>query len=342
MPRPLRTLWGTRPAIYSRPLWTLLVALDVLPWPWGEDILAALFAAVGLVRGTRRRTVMAWAAQQSGRRDIRLAAAVSAFRGRWVARSALLGVRRPEDFRRHVAVVGEERLAEAPGPTILLGFHLGPPNADVALRILGHPMAWLGTTRLAPAWSREPWRSFLDPRENLSPPDDEWFWPGYLYRARRMLLDGGTLFIMADSWVGRELFRVPLPGGPAVIRSGWLTLRRQTGARVVPVSTHLEGRTQIITVHPPLPEPRDGDDDAPDRWRAIVSELMADYLRRFPDQCPVLAFPPTVLVRTRPRPDPSPPGNAEPAPPSAVPAPGGADERDDPPLGAETVRRGSP
>jgi lauroyl/myristoyl acyltransferase len=342
MRRALRALLGTRPAVYSRSLWALLIALDFLPWPLGEDILAALFAGVGLVRGSRRRMVVAWAAQQSGRRDLRLAAAVSAFRGRWVARSALLGMRRLENLRRHIVVVGEERLMEASGPTILLGFHLGPPNADVALRVLGHPMAWLGTTRQAPAWSRDPWRSFLDPRENLSPPDEEWFWPGYLYRARRMLLDGGTLFIMADSWIGRELFRVPLPGGPAVIRSGWLILQRQTGARVLPVSTHLEGRTQLITIHPPLPPPTDADDVEACRYRPIVSELMAEYLRRFPEQCPVLAFPPTVLVRSRPRADGSAPATAGRVPPATALTRGGEGEHDEPALGAETAPRGSP
>jgi lauroyl/myristoyl acyltransferase len=319
-----------------------LIALDFLPWPWGEDVLAALFTAVGLARGSRRRTVTTWAAQQSGRRDLRLAAAVSGFRGRWVARSALLGMRRPEHFRRHVVVAGEERLTQATGPTILLGFHLGPPNADIALRILGHRMAWLGTTRMAPAWSRGPWRSFLDPRENLSPPDEAWFWPGYLYRARRLLLEGGKLFIMADSWVGRELFRIPLPGGPAVIRSGWLTLQRQSGARVLPVSTHLEGRSQIITIHPPLPPPRDRDDVEPEQWRAILSDLMTEYLRRFPEQCPVLAFPPTVLVRTRPRPDTTPPSNAEPVRSGAALEQVREDGRGNPELGAETARRGSP
>jgi len=191
-------------------------------------------------------------------------------------------------------------------------------------------------------YSRSLWAllsSFLDPRENLSPPDDAWFWLGYLYRARRILLEGGALFIMADSWIGRELFRVPLPGGPAVIRSGSLTLQRQTGARVLSVTTHLEGRAQIITIHPPLPPPSDGDDVAPQRWRAVISSLMTDYLRRFREQCPVLAFPPAVLVRSRPRPDATAPTNAEPAPPPVGADPGDID--DDRELGAETARRRS-
>src|SRR6266545_19324 len=90
-----RHIWRRRPALYSRPLWAVMIALDRLPWPWGEDILAHLFAAVALLRGSRRRPALAWAAQQPGGRGVRLALAVSAFRGRWVARATLLGVRSP-------------------------------------------------------------------------------------------------------------------------------------------------------------------------------------------------------------------------------------------------------
>lgn len=287
----LRGLWGDRPAVYSPALWAVMICLDRLPWPRGEDILAALFAAVALA-GRRRRPAVLWASQHPGRRAWLLALAVAAFRGRWVARSALLGVRGPEDLRPRIAVSGEERLAAAPGGTILLGFHLGPPNTDVALRTLGHRLAWLGSLRQSPGWSREAWRPFVDPRDNLCPPDIEGFWPGYLYRARRILLEGGTIFTMADAWAGREAFRVPLPGGTAaVIRSGWLTLCRQTGARVLPVMTHLAGRIQVITIHPALPTSRPDDADRFREWREILGSLMRDYVQRFPEQCPVLAFP---------------------------------------------------
>jgi lauroyl/myristoyl acyltransferase len=276
-----------------------MIALDRLPWPWGEDILARLFAAVALVRGSRRRPALAWAAQQPGGRGVRLALAVSAFRGRWVARATLLGVRSPEALTRRAVIRGEEHLTPAPKGTILLGFHLGPPNVDVTLRILGQKLAWLGSSRNSWVWSSEAWRPMSDPRQNLAPPDDEWFWPGYLYRARRILLDGGALFIMADSWAGRPAFSVPLPGGPMIVRSGWLSLRRLTGARVIPVVTHLEGRTQVITIHPALPAPAPCDADPVATWREIITALVGDYVRRFPEQCPVLVFPPTVLRRGR-------------------------------------------
>jgi len=276
-----------------------MIVLDVLPWPWGEDILARLFAALALVRESRRRHALAWASQQPGGGGVRLALAICAFRGRWVARAALLGVRSPEALTRHAVIRGEEHLSAAPQGTILLGFHLGPPNVDVTLRILGHKLAWVGTSRNSWVWSSEAWRPLSDPRQNLAPPADERFWPGYLYRARRMLLDGGALFILADSRVGRATFAVPLPGGPMIIRSGWLTLCRLTGARVIPVMTHLEGRTQVITIHPALPTPAPGDADPPATWREIITGLVNDYVGRFPEQCPYLASPSTALRRRR-------------------------------------------
>ena len=119
---------GDGDPLYSRSLWALMIALDRLPWPWGEDILARLFGAVALVRGSRRRPALAWASRQPEGRGLRLALAVCAFRGRWVARAALLGVRSPDALIRRAVIRGEEHLTSAPEGTILLGFHLGPPQ----------------------------------------------------------------------------------------------------------------------------------------------------------------------------------------------------------------------
>jgi hypothetical protein len=113
-----------------------------------------------------------------------------------------------------------------------------------------------------------------------------------------MLLDGGTVFVMADAWAGRELFRLEVPGGSLDVRAGWLTLHRQTGAAVLPVLTHLAGRTQIVTIHPPLPklEPTDAPAQA---WRDLLGALVRDHAARFPEQCPALLFPPQMPRRTR-------------------------------------------
>jgi lauroyl/myristoyl acyltransferase len=296
-PPGLRDLWRTRPSVHSAGVWALILALDGLPWPWGEDLLARLFAGVALVNGSRRRRALAWAAHRPGRPTWRLALEASAFRGRWVARSALLGLRGHDDLRRHVVLHGERHLAPAGTGTILLGFHLGPPNTDVALRVAGHPLAWFGHSRHSPAWSRAPWRALRDPGESLSPPDGQRFWPGYLYRARRILLDGGTMYIKADAWKGREFCRVLVPGGAARIMAGWVMLARQTGARVLPVMTHLAGRDQVITIHPPLPRLAPGDAEELAEWRSILRALIAGYVERFPEQCPALAFPDERYVR---------------------------------------------
>jgi len=288
----LRASWAARPRRWPRALWALLIALDVLPWPWGEDIFAGLLMVAGIVRPSRRRRALVWAVAQPGHRPWRLAAALCAFRGRRLARARLLGRRHPDDLRRHLVVEGGQHLKDQPGAAILLGFHLGPSGADVALRILGHRMTWLGGLRVSPGWSRAPWRALADGSETLAPVGKDRFWSGQVLRARRILVDGGKVFLTADCGSGREAFRVPLSGRPALIRSGWLFLHRQTGAPVLPVLTHLEGRTQVVTIHPPLPKAamaRDGDLGA---CQEILRALLDEYVRRFPAQCTGLAFAP--------------------------------------------------
>jgi lauroyl/myristoyl acyltransferase len=267
-----------------------MIGLDYLPWPWGEDILAALFTATALAQGSRRRRAMAWASEHSTRRPGRLALAACAFRGRWVARSALIGVRRPEDVRRRIVIQGEEHLTPTSTGTILLGFHLGPPGVDVVLRIAGHRLSWLGGPRNSRAWRRDAWRDLRDPKENLSPPRDNRFWPGYLYRARRILLDGGTVFTMADDWAwrGQKVWPVQVTGGALYIMQGWQALWRQTHARVLPVLTHLAGRVQVIVIPPPLRDDADGT-----AWQETLSAMLTAHVERFPEQGPNLLFPAT-------------------------------------------------
>jgi lauroyl/myristoyl acyltransferase len=272
--------------------------LDALPWPWGEDLLAALFGVVAVVRRDRWPRARAWAAAQGVASPARLAFRTCAFRGRWVARSSLLGLRDPDALVRDVELQGREHLAAA-GPTILLGFHLGPPNADIGLRALGYRASWLGSVRSAPAWSRPSWAVFADRDDNLTPLPGDRFWAGSLYRALRVLRDEGTVFVIADAWSGRLVFDVPLAGARLGVRGGWLSLARQAGARVVPVLTHLAGRRQVIVVHPALPKAELDTGDVPTAWREILTALVQDYVRQRPEQCPVLLFP---VVRPGPAP----------------------------------------
>jgi hypothetical protein len=106
-----------------------------------------------------------------------------------------------------------------------------------------------------------------------------------------MLLDGGAIHMMADAGSGREVFRV------ALLRSGWLSLSRQTGARVLPVLTHLAGRVQVIAIHPALPTGGPGAAGELPVWRDILVSLVQDHVRRFPEQCPALVEFPAVIGR---------------------------------------------
>lgn len=90
---------------------------------------------------------------------------------------------------------------------------------------------------------------------------------------------------------------MPLPGGTRSVRQGWLFLREITGAPVLPVLAHMEGRLQVATVHPPLP-PRAADPVRDlEACRETLAPLLADHVRRFPEQCDRLAFPWRVVRR---------------------------------------------
>ena len=276
---------------YSRRLWVLLIVLDPLPWPWGEKVLAFLCLVRFMARSSGRRNALAWASAQRRGRRWRLAAAVCAFTGRSIARWRFLGFRSPEELRSLVVVDGEQHLSSVSGGAILLTFHLGPPTSHLLLRLRGHDVRFLGRhDRIAAAeWWSEAWHPIVASSPLSSGAEDLKRWVAVLHSARRSLLDGGKICIMADGGIGRELFRAAVPGGVMVVRAGWLTLHRLTGAPVLPVLTHLEGQRQVITIHPPLPL---GEVDAAQRletWREILTSLVVGYVRRFPDQCPGLA-----------------------------------------------------
>ena len=291
--RGLAALWYARPVLYSRRAWLCMLALDPLPWPWGEEILAKLFVAKAFARPRRLRQALAWAAAQppTGRGRWQLALSTCAHQGRFLARQALLGIRTPDEFRRHIALEGKEHLAAASSGAILLGFHLGPPGAAVALRAIGHRVTWVDGPRASRTLHREAWRRFPRPGGVLTRSTGPGSRGAMLYRARRLLLDGATIYIAAEGGPGREAFRVALPGGSARIRSGWFVLRRQCDVPVLPVLAHLESLTQVIVVHPPLPPPIDDPARDLEACRDALAALLDRYVRTFPEQCYGLAFP---------------------------------------------------
>ena len=287
----LRLAWGARPRTYDPVVWALILALDALPWPWGEEVLARCFVVRAFVRRNRFRQALAWARAQlePSQAPRRLARSLCAYHGRFVARSALVGMRDPDTVRRHVTVRGEEHLATAGPGAILLGFHLGPAQSYLVLRALGHRLIWVGGRGASSGWSPAIRERYQRDQGDLLFPDAPYAWERRLYEARHILNAGRSVFICADG-VGAVAFSVPLPGGPAAIGTGWLLLRQSTKAPVLPVLSHLEGRTQVVTIFPPLP-PRLAD-PALDReaCRRAIADVMGDYVRRFPEQCYSLAF----------------------------------------------------
>lgn len=289
--RDVRLAWKQRPASYSRPIWGLLLVLDRLPWPWGEEILARVFAARALVQTERLRRALTWAVSQpdAGRRPWSLALALCSCHGRFIARSALVGVRDAETLRRLMVVRGGEHLARARGGAILLGFHLGPAGSYLALRVAGHRLTWVGGRGASGAWSREIRRLYQDPAEARLFSEGRGAWLRRLYHARRILLAGENIFISADG-AGAAAFSVPVPGGPVIIGAGWLALRRATGAPVLPVLSHMEGRRQVVTIHPPLPALDPDPIVDVEACRQALGRLLNEHVRRVPEQCYSLVF----------------------------------------------------
>src|SRR5262249_52280566 len=150
--------WAARPLVYPRRTWALILLLDRLPWPLGEDLLAASFVARAFVRPRRLRQALSWASAHRVRRldRWRVALATCANQGRFVARAALTGIRDVATLRRLVCLRGAEHLATPGRGRILLGFHLGPASPHLALRIVGHRVTWIGGFWSAPeAWPEE-------------------------------------------------------------------------------------------------------------------------------------------------------------------------------------------
>lgn len=270
----------------------------VVPWlrrcprGLGEAILASLAVGDGLARG-RFRQARAWAAAQPERAgpSWRLALALLANHGRFCAEEALLGVRTTAAPAQDVVVEGAEHLP-APGTgAIVLGFHLGPPRVWFHLRTLGYPVH-LGGALVTTMWDRR-WQSLIDSGEVVHIPSG----PAAgrlsgLFQIRELLRGGAMVYLASDGPYGREAFRVDLPGGPLIVRSGWLALRRMTRVATLPVFVHRDGRRRVIVVHPPLPPPVPAQDEDMAACRVAIAPLVAAYARRFPTQCRYLAFPP--------------------------------------------------
>jgi hypothetical protein len=142
---------------------------------------------------------------------------------------------------------------------------------------------------------------FQDGRGDLHLSGAAYVWERRLYRARQLLAEGQTVFISADG-AGAGALSVPIAGGVAVaLGAGWQLLRRSTKATVLPVLSHLDGRVQVVTIHPPLPLPVPDPAEDTDAVLAALGPLLRAHVQRFPEQCYSLAFglPPDEPPRRR-------------------------------------------
>ena len=152
-------------------------------------------------------------------------------------------------------------------------------------------MTFLGTgdREETVGWWSDAWHPFVAATPRSFAAGSPHRWAALLYAARRTLLDGGKIYILADGR-GRETFRLRLSVGEWGVRRGWLTLHKLTGAPVIPVFRHLEGRRQVVTIHPPLPRLPSDSTRTLEVWQESLTRLVDDYVRRFPEQCPHIAL----------------------------------------------------
>ena len=275
-------------------------------------VLETAFAGVGLLQGvlrpSRGRRAYRWASglEPPGLRRWQLAAAVLANRGRVIAISGLPALVPPETFRRHVTIEGTEHLAAAAqrGGTILLGLHVLPGVATLALAAHGYRLVPTGMAGAFKGWTlaEASWAPLLDEWRRGILWRDERSAAGGLAHLRGLLLRGATVHLTADGPFGREAFRISLPAGALVVRSGWWTLRRLTRATTLPILARRDGRRLVVAVHAPLPEPTDDPGDDVRACRAALVPLVAELVRRAPAQCEALAsWPDTPTATAVPR-----------------------------------------
>jgi hypothetical protein len=256
-----------------------------------EAICGAGSVAQALARPSRLRRAVRWANAASARTGsagaFRTTLATLANRGRFMALSGAPALASPEVFRALVRVDGRAHLdAIGRRGAILLGFHVLPGVAALALAVSGVRFVATGEEGAFRAWTRAslPWQSALDAWRDRVVWSDPASRVRGLARLRDRLKSGGLVHLTADGPAGRELFRIGLPVGALVVRSGWWTLRRLTGAPALPILAHREGRRVVVRIMPALSAPLDDPAEDLRVCQATLASLVADHVRRFADQ----------------------------------------------------------
>ena len=261
------------------------------PWPRqvSVGVLATFALADGIARRGRFRAAAEWAGAQGaeGWRRRRLAAQMLINHGRFVAGEALLGVGDISELALNVRVDGRQHLDGHRG-VLLLGFHLGPPKIWLALRALGLPVIFAGN--LAALRHDARWQHAMAAGAAIDLSGSIEARTAALYRIQKEVRGGALCYLTADGPFGREAFSIDLPGRAMVVRSGWLALRRTTGAPVIPVLSYEAAGRRHIAFHPALP-PLDVDPERDaNACATALRPVITDYVRRFPAQCRWLAF----------------------------------------------------
>jgi lauroyl/myristoyl acyltransferase len=254
-------------------------------------VVARLFALLSLahlaLEPRRLQGALAWAEAQgrTGLGKWKLALTLMSNRGYFTAARTIGAFLDPEQMRGLVRLEGREHLEPTEIGTILLSFHLGPMFATWTLMAYRYDFAGTGSGHTAglpyrlPAWRGARTSTYIH-------------WPGTgeaaraigLYRIRRVLLSGHTVKMAGDG-MGVEIFPIRVPGGIVSIKSGWWTLRRLTGARVIPILEHREGSGFVLVACPPLPPPAADPEEDLRICHAALARLIEEQVKRFPEQC---------------------------------------------------------
>lgn len=284
---------GDAPPAKDRPSGAVLFflwLLDVVPFPLGEWACGVLFLLRNVARP--RVTARAWrwltrypSPQSLFVRTCRL----FLYQGRFRARHALIGLTSPAALAAVVRIDGREHLPDR--GAVLLGFHVGPPVVGEALCVSGVPVLSVAGRRHSRQWSRQAWAPVRHLSEAFSLTEDPSVLGGALYRMRRRLTEGEHVYVMGDGLKGRVAFTLQVHDGRVLkMKSGWLLLARHTGAPVVPVTTHYEGPTQVVTFHPPLPPIDMNRIEDLAQYQTLLQGILERFAAAHPEQCSGLVY----------------------------------------------------
>ena len=269
----------------------LLRALNLLPAAWAEECLALGALVQGMLLPSRRHRAYRWAVSQPGvRHPWRLARALLAERGRFLAAATQVGVRGPEALRRRLVLDGRQHLEAAAqrGGVLLVGLHLGSAATALALQVAGYPVVFSGRGR-GPMWPRAPARWIVPSAENLIQWTDLPSRVVGLRRIQRTLAAGGVVYMAADG-DGQDAFTLALPGRDLALKKGWLTARRAPNVTALPLLAHTEDGRLHVRIHPPFPEPAADLDVELAACRAHLAPIVEEFVRQWPEQCFMLAL----------------------------------------------------